>query len=67
MEGEKGCTTPKNQEYQIPATLVCPPPPKKKNQLRTKREPPKNGYFQSPEIDKFLGGAAQSREAWAEY
>ncbi|KAL7092564.1 hypothetical protein ABFS82_12G168400 [Erythranthe guttata] len=62
---EKGCTTPRNHEYQIPAVLICPPPPRKKNDRRTKREPPRNGYFQSPELDKFLCDAAQSRQAWA--
>ncbi|PIN04757.1 hypothetical protein CDL12_22702 [Handroanthus impetiginosus] len=62
---DQGCATPKNEEYQIPAALVCPPPPKKKNNRRTKRDPPKNGYFQSPELDMFLGNAAQGREALA--
>ncbi|KAL0451138.1 UNVERIFIED_CONTAM: Cyclin-dependent protein kinase inhibitor SMR4 [Sesamum latifolium] len=65
MEADQGCTTPKNQEYQIPAALVCPPPPRKRTERRTKREPPKKGYFQSPELDMFFGNAAQGREACA--
>ncbi|KAL3826015.1 hypothetical protein ACJIZ3_022044 [Penstemon smallii] len=65
MEAEQGCATPKNEECQIPAAVVCPPPPRKKNERGTKREPPKNGYFQSPELDTFFGGAAQRKEAWA--
>ncbi|KAK4480963.1 hypothetical protein RD792_011825 [Penstemon davidsonii] len=52
MEAEQDqCTTPRNQEYQIPAALVCPPPPRKKTERRMKRDPPKNGYFQSPELE----------------
>ncbi|KZV27629.1 hypothetical protein F511_24688 [Dorcoceras hygrometricum] len=63
MEVEQGCTTPK---CRIPAALVCPPPPrKKKNERPTKPQPPKNGYFQSPELEKFFGSAAPRREAWA--
>ncbi|KAI3474106.1 hypothetical protein Pfo_028894 [Paulownia fortunei] len=65
MEADQGCTTPKNPEYQIPVALVCPPPPSKQNKRRTKREPPKNGYFQSPELDAFFGNAGQGRQAWA--
>ncbi|KAL3839511.1 hypothetical protein ACJIZ3_024102 [Penstemon smallii] len=66
MEAEQDqCTTPRNQEYQIPAALVCPPPPRKKTERRMKRDPPKNGYFQSPELEILFSGAAQRREAWA--
>ncbi|KAL8504698.1 hypothetical protein ACS0TY_016034 [Phlomoides rotata] len=60
MEAEKECTTPRNP---IPAALVCPPPPWKKNGRRTKQEPPSNGYFQSPELEKFFRNG-QSGETW---
>ncbi|GFP91524.1 hypothetical protein PHJA_001296400, partial [Phtheirospermum japonicum] len=58
---EEECTTPKNHEYRIPAALVCPPPPRKKHERPTRRAEPRNRFFQSPELDKFLSGAAQSR------
>ncbi|KAJ0088642.1 cyclin-dependent protein kinase inhibitor SMR4-like [Pistacia vera] len=48
MEEEEGCTTPK---LRIPAASVCPPPPRKKSMVEKKRDPPKNGYFQPPDLD----------------
>ncbi|KAE8099367.1 hypothetical protein FH972_017356 [Carpinus fangiana] len=48
---EDGCTTPKRSDSQIPATSVCPPPPKKKAVSGRIRDPPKNGYFQPPDLD----------------
>lgn len=48
---EEECTTPKQRESRIPSPSVCPPPPKKKAAFRKKRDPPKNGYFQPPELD----------------
>ncbi|PPR80837.1 hypothetical protein GOBAR_AA39882 [Gossypium barbadense] len=45
---EEGCTTPK---HRIPEAFKCPPPPRKKSQGVAKREPPKNGYFQPPDLD----------------
>ncbi|KAE8692451.1 hypothetical protein F3Y22_tig00110833pilonHSYRG00082 [Hibiscus syriacus] len=45
---EEGCTTPK---HRIPEAFKCPPPPKKKSQGVAKRKPPKNGYFQPPDLD----------------
>lgn len=64
MEVEKECSTPKDEEYKIPAALVCPPPPRKKKERREKREPPQNEYFQSPELEALFAGAAQSRRSW---
>lgn len=47
-----GCVTPKEGEYQIPTALICPPPPKKKmGSAGKRRDPPKNGYFQPPDLD----------------
>lgn len=55
MEGVEGipdgCVTPKDGECQIPTAVICPPPPKKKIPLGKRSDPPKNGYFQPPELD----------------
>ena len=51
-EEAEGCATPKHEGYRI--ALVCPPPPKKKPEIRRQRQPPKEGYFRSPEIDLFF-------------
>lgn len=66
MEEQEVCTTPKNQECQIPKVLECPPAPRKKTERRTKRELPKNGYFQPPDLDQFFAmGPRTTREAYA--
>ncbi|XP_024955940.1 cyclin-dependent protein kinase inhibitor SMR4 [Citrus sinensis] len=52
MEEEEGCTTPKHRI--MPVASVCPPPPKKKSLAAQKRDPPKNGYFQAPDLDAFF-------------
>ncbi|KAK6942980.1 hypothetical protein RJ641_028357 [Dillenia turbinata] len=62
MESEEACTTPKRSECRIPAVLECPPPPKKKKSENQKRDPPKNGYFQPPDLDA-LFSIAPRREA----
>ncbi|XVF55261.1 hypothetical protein PTKIN_Ptkin06aG0022900 [Pterospermum kingtungense] len=46
---EEGCTTPKHRI--VPEAFQCPPPPRKKLQGREKRAPPKDGYFQPPDLD----------------
>lgn len=54
MEEEGGCRTPKGIECRIPEVVVCPPPPKKKSVAVTKRQPPKNGYFNPPDLDSLF-------------
>ncbi|KAJ6865090.1 cyclin-dependent protein kinase inhibitor SMR4-like [Populus alba x Populus x berolinensis] len=54
MKVEEECTTPKSMGCQIPTAIVCPPPPKKKSVVGKKRDPPKDGYFQTPELDALL-------------
>lgn len=50
-----GCVTPKNPESQIPTALICPPPPKKVMVGFGKgRDPPKNGYFQPPDLESLF-------------
>ncbi|MBA0872469.1 hypothetical protein Goshw_014515 [Gossypium schwendimanii] len=48
---EEGCTTPK---HLMPEAFQCPPPPRKKSRGESKREPPKNGYFQPPDLDSLF-------------
>ncbi|EEF41958.1 conserved hypothetical protein [Ricinus communis] len=50
-----GCATPIRSDFKIPEPKVCPPPPKKKQlTVGKKRNPPKNGYFQAPELELFF-------------
>ncbi|KAK7272057.1 hypothetical protein RJT34_28429 [Clitoria ternatea] len=51
-----GCSTPNRWECRIPTALVPPPPPKKKALFRVgkKPDPPKNGYFQPPDLDQLF-------------
>ncbi|KMZ57193.1 hypothetical protein ZOSMA_88G00140 [Zostera marina] len=50
---EEGWETPKRTEYKIPLVFPCPPPPRKKKSpvLFKRRNPPKNGYFQPPDLE----------------
>ncbi|MQM20984.1 hypothetical protein Taro_054013 [Colocasia esculenta] len=60
---EEGWETPKRVECRIPAVFPCPPPPRKKPAAFAKRrEPPKNGYFQPPDLE-VLFALAPLREA----
>ncbi|OAY74151.1 cyclin-dependent protein kinase inhibitor SMR4 [Ananas comosus] len=63
----EGWETPKRVECRISAVLPCPPPPKKKKPPRAlwkRREPPRNGYFQPPDLET-LFALAPRREACA--
>ncbi|KAF6150328.1 hypothetical protein GIB67_034027 [Kingdonia uniflora] len=60
---EEGCKTPRNRR--IPTTLVCPPTPKKKSQNGRKQEPPKNGYFQPPDLEVLFSLPQRRRGVWA--
>ncbi|TXG74107.1 hypothetical protein EZV62_002686 [Acer yangbiense] len=64
---QEGCSTPTREECRIPGVAACcPPPPKKKKKAFSfgkKREPPKNGYFQSPdELEAFFNIIGPRRE-----
>ncbi|XP_019058375.1 PREDICTED: uncharacterized protein LOC109116790 [Tarenaya hassleriana] len=61
---EEGCTTPRSRKYRIPTASVCPPPPRKKSMVGMKRDPPRNGFFQPPDLES-LFYAQPRREAWA--
>ncbi|GMI71296.1 SIAMESE-RELATED 4 [Hibiscus trionum] len=58
---EEGCTTPK---HPIPEAFQCPPPPRKKSQGGPKREPPKNGYFQPPDLDSLFTMQSRREATW---
>ncbi|KAL5709555.1 hypothetical protein ACHQM5_020231 [Ranunculus cassubicifolius] len=50
MMEEEGCRTPRSDE--VSTNLVCPPPPRKKKMVYgKKREAPKMGYFQPPDLE----------------
>ena len=62
MENNGGYKTPKRGgKYEIPAATECPKAPRKKaggiygKQKRVKE--PKNGYFQTPELEQFFATA----------
>jgi hypothetical protein len=66
VSGGYGCSgweTPKREECRIPATLPCPAAPRKAVlDLGKRRTPPKNGYFQPPDLEA-LFALAPRRQA----
>ncbi|RWV87661.1 hypothetical protein GW17_00050322 [Ensete ventricosum] len=65
--GTGGWETPKRAECRIPAPVRCPAPPKKKSPsvaFGKRRDPPKNGYFNPPDLEA-LFALAPRREACA--
>ncbi|XVF46546.1 hypothetical protein PTKIN_Ptkin03bG0035600 [Pterospermum kingtungense] len=58
MMMQEGWVTPTRGECRIPAEMACPPPPPKKKKkpfsFGKKREVPKNGYFQPPDLEAFF-------------
>ncbi|XP_022756612.1 cyclin-dependent protein kinase inhibitor SMR4-like [Durio zibethinus] len=56
QEEQEGWSTPTRRECRIPVVKECPPPPTKKKlfSFGKKREPPKNGYFQPPDLETFF-------------
>ncbi|KAG2324008.1 hypothetical protein Bca4012_038354 [Brassica carinata] len=58
-----GCKTPTRDECRIPAYPPCPPPVRRKRSIHfgKKSEPPKNGYFQPPDLELFFTTVAPSR------
>ena len=66
QEEQEGWSTPTRGECRIPAVKVCPPsPPKKKPfSFGKKKEKPKNGYFQPPDLE-MLFSIETRRQAFA--
>ncbi|KAK6929362.1 hypothetical protein RJ641_005567 [Dillenia turbinata] len=62
---EEGCKTPRHGGCRIPAASVCPPAPRKKMVCTKRRDPPKNGYFQPPDLES-LFVISPRREACAQ-
>ncbi|KAK1668140.1 hypothetical protein QYE76_056299 [Lolium multiflorum] len=59
-----GWETPKRQECRIPATLPCPAAPRKAAaDFGKPRGPPKNGYFQPPDLEALFALAPRRRQA----
>ncbi|CAN8311520.1 unnamed protein product [Cochlearia groenlandica] len=59
-----GCTTPTRDECRIPPHPPYPPPVRRKRSLHfggVIRQPPKNGYFQPPDLDVFFLVMAASK------
>lgn len=58
-----GCVTPNTGECLSPRAVICPPPPRKKRpvEYRRSRDPPKNGYFQPPDLESLFSLAAPRR------
>ncbi|KAK3409160.1 hypothetical protein EUGRSUZ_J01238 [Eucalyptus grandis] len=64
-EGDQ-CRTPRHRGCQIPVDMACPPPaPRKKAAYEgRRRDPPKNGFFQPPDLE-LLFAVVPQREACA--
>ncbi|KAG8651350.1 hypothetical protein MANES_07G117700v8 [Manihot esculenta] len=58
----EGCKTPRRWESRIPTALACPPAPKKKLVYLKKRMPPKEGYFEPPDLEAFFVIAPKARK-----
>ncbi|PHU18243.1 hypothetical protein BC332_13938 [Capsicum chinense] len=55
VELAKGCKTPTHDKCRIKVNFMCPPPtPRKKRMYNVKSAPPKEGYFEVPDIEVFL-------------
>ncbi|CAB4282419.1 unnamed protein product [Prunus armeniaca] len=63
-EENDGCCTPKRCEFRIPESVAPPPAPKKKAYWAGKKkpQPPKNGYFNPPELE-LLFAVTPTRQA----
>ncbi|KDP44934.1 hypothetical protein JCGZ_01434 [Jatropha curcas] len=55
------CMTPRRRESRIPATLACPPAPKKKSVRFKETTPPNDGYFQPPDLESIFVIAPRTR------
>ncbi|KAI8571622.1 hypothetical protein RHMOL_Rhmol01G0134300 [Rhododendron molle] len=63
---EHGCRTPKHRGSQILAALECPLAPRKTPAYSKQQStPPKQGYFQPPDLE-VLFAIASRREAYAD-
>ncbi|KAF7038567.1 hypothetical protein CFC21_048737 [Triticum aestivum] len=64
--GNCGWETPKREECRIPATLPCPAAPRKAAaDFGTPRRPPKNGYFQPPDLEALFALAPRRQASCA--
>ncbi|XWS74952.1 hypothetical protein CRYUN_Cryun01aG0042800 [Craigia yunnanensis] len=61
-EQEEGYMTPRRQIQT--AAPPCPPAPRKKQSVYVKREPPKNGFFQPPDLEALFSIMVPRRDAY---
>ncbi|GLT43841.1 hypothetical protein SLA2020_177710 [Shorea laevis] len=62
---DEGCRTPRHAAFRIPVVPPCPPAPMKKREpAYVRRDPPKNGFFQPPDLE-VLFALVPRREACA--
>lgn len=53
VEIDEGCNTPRHDKYKIMVNSKCPPPTPRKKRIYVKQQssPPKEGYFQPPDLE----------------
>ncbi|KAK4717020.1 hypothetical protein R3W88_015358 [Solanum pinnatisectum] len=53
VEIDEGCKTPRHDKYRIMVNSMCPPPTPRKKRIYVKQQssPPKEGYFQPPDLE----------------
>ncbi|MQL81940.1 hypothetical protein Taro_014401 [Colocasia esculenta] len=61
----EGWETPKRADCRIPSVFPCPPPPPRKKPVvfRGRRDPPKDGYFQPPDLEELFSPAPRREGA----
>ncbi|CAN4107071.1 unnamed protein product [Withania somnifera] len=56
LELAEGCKTPRHEKCRIMVNSMCPPPAPMKKRIYAKQHspPPKEGYFQPPDLENFF-------------
>lgn len=64
------CRTPRHERCRIPAPSACPAAPRKKSAVYGEQRvilPPKDGYYQSPDLEVFFAVALRREAAACDY
>lgn len=66
---EDVCRTPRHERCRIPAPSGCPAAPRKKSAVYGEQRviPPKDGYYQSPDLEVFFAVALRRKAAACDY